>query len=423
MQTFFRKTIIYTFIAISFSSSAALAASLSLSPSGSDSYFVQGTAMDGVAGIQFDISYSASQSGTPSVTKGMLVGGAMFAANTTNNPIRVAIISTTPFSGNGTVAILTLPTGATNPSITSYSMIDSKGAPITSGSGIANNDSNLSTTPGIPFTNTTPTPTATPATTAPSTVPVATGSTIPSVLGTVTMAGESRENSQATPAAKGQEIAIQPVTKEPSVLLEEKNGETVKEKPAEQQKTAEATQVIYSSVLDRFRTYKGEVSPLILTALFSKPVAANVVQEPAIAITNGSDTIKVTFTLKQDEKSAPNFALTGSKMISLANSSDNAGVWTLEALPNKSTLATTITMISGNEIVEYPLVVVPTANEITDKETDFAIFLKDTGAKNPKRDLNGDGIHDYQDNYIYTAYYILLQKSKEKPAKAKTPAK
>jgi|GEM_PF-3983649 len=425
MQRFLIRIIFNTILFILFNVSALFAASLSISNSGSGIYSVQGIGMDGVAGIQFDIAYTASKLGTPTVTKGALVGGAMFAANITNNPIKVAIISTTAFSGSGVVATVSFSNSSNTsdtPTITSYSMIDSKGAAITADIKAVDNGNNLITIPGIPFSDNKPeiaVATATPAS-------AAVNSSIPSVLGTVTMPEESKEKSSSKPVTSEPETLTQPAATdtertEPAPI---KPDETATVQPIpEQDKKMETTQTTYSSVLDRFRNYKGEKSPLIFSALFSKPVAEHVFQEPAIAITNGVERVKVTFMLKQDEKTAPNFALTGSKMTNLVNSKDKPGRWIVEALPNKNVLSTTITMISGNEIVEYPLVVVPPANEITDKETDFAMFLKDTGAKSPKRDLNSDGVHDYQDNYIYTAYYLLLQKNKEKPGKTKLKLK
>jgi hypothetical protein len=42
---------------------------------------------------------------------------------------------------------------------------------------------------------------------------------------------------------------------------------------------------------------------------------------------------------------------------------------------------------------------------------DFAQFLKDGSEPKPKRDLNGDGRHDYQDDFIYTVNYLIVKDS------------
>lgn len=429
MNTLFK--LLYIIAAVSILSvSTAMAASLSIVAAGNGVYNIQGTSMDGVAGIQFDIIYE--QMTQPTVASGTLVGGAMLAANTSKSGnIKAAIISTTPFSGSGTVATITFASHSnTAPLPTlSYTMIDSKGGTIIPNVGSIDSGSSLSTTVTTPFIDSKPAPstaqstvsTNSSSTTQPSTLTTSSTST-PVVLGSVTMpATESKENTHVKQPKYEPEVLMQPSETEP-IIVPSKTPEAVTEKKAEPEKTVEPKQTTYSSVLDRFRNYRGELSPLILTALFSKPVAENVVQEPAIVVTNGTDKAVVTFMLS-DEKSAPNFALTESKMISLSSKRDEVSKWILEALPQKNTLKTTITMISGNEIVEYPLVVVPSANGITDKETDFALFLKDTGAKTPRRDLNGDGIHDFQDNYIYTAHYLILQKSNEKPKQLKPAVK
>lgn len=407
-----------TLIAILCSAVSVMAASISLVPTGNGMYTIQGSGMDGIAGIQFDIAYTAAQMGSPTIQKGNLVGDAMFAANT-NIPgvIKVAIISTASFNGNGTVATISFANhseGSNNPSISSYSLINSNGSPISPDSSLADTGSNgLSTT--APFSESS---TGTTATTTTTSASVSTGTTMG--LGNVSMPSEPKEN--VPPKTETPEHEVMPTsapnsesqqTAPPAEPIREAEKAVEPEKPQEQKI------ITYSSVLDRFRTYQGEQSPIILSALFSKPVTEHVTQEPAIAITNGKDTVKVTFVLPHDEKTAPNFALTGAKMVSLTNNKEHTSNWIIEAIPNLNSLKSSITMITGSQIVEYPLTVVPAAKEITDKETDFALFLKDSGAKTPRRDLNGDGIHDYQDNYIYTAYYLLLQQNKEKPKKSK----
>ncbi|MFZ2948992.1 MAG: cohesin domain-containing protein, partial [Desulfuromonadaceae bacterium] len=94
---------LFVFLLLVFS---AHAATISVIPSGPAAFSVEGAGMDGVAGIQFDITYDTASLGTPTVTQGGLITGAMFAANTTSRPglIKVAIIRTTAFSGSGQIA-------------------------------------------------------------------------------------------------------------------------------------------------------------------------------------------------------------------------------------------------------------------------------------------------------------------------------
>jgi len=79
---------------------------------------------------------------------------------------------------------------------------------------------------------------------------------------------------------------------------------------------------------------------------------------------------------------------------------------------------------------EIPLTVSPQADVDLDKsgsvtEADFQLFLKTRGTDDaPKFDLNGDGKRDYQDDYIFTANYLVKAGNVKKdlpPAPKKTP--
>lgn len=112
---------------------SAGSAVVSILPNGNSSYTVQGSAMDGVAGIQLDITYDATSLSSPTVTQGGLVAGAMFASNTSRPGfIKIAIISTQPFSGSGQIAIISFASKTGSGGITSIttSMIDGRGTAI-----------------------------------------------------------------------------------------------------------------------------------------------------------------------------------------------------------------------------------------------------------------------------------------------------
>ncbi|HXE96882.1 MAG TPA: cohesin domain-containing protein [Dongiaceae bacterium] len=99
--------------------------------SDASSYSIRATDLDGVAGIQLDITYDASSLATPTVTQGALVAGALFVANTaTPGLIKIAIISTNGFSGSGEIALVSFASKTGSGGITSISasMIDSQGA-------------------------------------------------------------------------------------------------------------------------------------------------------------------------------------------------------------------------------------------------------------------------------------------------------
>ena len=121
------------FLALFLTAAAALAADVSLTDSGDGRFSVNGAAMDGVAGIELSILYDSSLLASPVVTQGGLVSGGMMAANT-NNPgtIRVAIISTRPFTGSGQIIALHFPGRSGSGGITSFNakLINLQGAPV-----------------------------------------------------------------------------------------------------------------------------------------------------------------------------------------------------------------------------------------------------------------------------------------------------
>ncbi|MFZ4854859.1 MAG: cohesin domain-containing protein [Desulfuromonadaceae bacterium] len=106
---------------------------LSISPSSSGEYAIRGDNMEDAAGIELTISYDIATLSSPTVTQSGFISGAMMATNTiTPGKIKIAIISTKAISGNGQIATVSFATvtGTGNVSITSVTMIDTKGAPI-----------------------------------------------------------------------------------------------------------------------------------------------------------------------------------------------------------------------------------------------------------------------------------------------------
>jgi hypothetical protein len=113
--------------------------SLALIPSGNGSYTIQGTNMNGVASIQMSIAYDTSTLGSPSVTLGSLASGALLGVNTTTNPgfITIGIMSTTPFSGSGPIAVINFATwnAASALPLLSFNLTDINGNLLATSSG------------------------------------------------------------------------------------------------------------------------------------------------------------------------------------------------------------------------------------------------------------------------------------------------
>lgn len=427
MRHHFRHILLVVALSICFASLAS-GASVTITPSGEGSFAVQGDNMNGVSGIELTIGYDTSALTSPSVSWGGLIDGALSIANTTvPGTIRIAIIRTSPFSGSGQIAALSFAARNGSGGITSVSakMTDINGvnipaqpaiapaaAAIASSTIAASDTASASpapvTTPGVPFSQ--PAASRIPPAAAASTAPP-----VPSGLGTVTtLPGANLAKSEVL---QGEPKTVHPPeSSEAAVSATGELKQSPSEKSAEAIAPADAKQTVYSSVLDRFRTYQGERSPKSLLELFTKAVSPSIRQDPAVAISDGTATVRVTVDLSATRGTSTVFALTGAKMVSL-NKKDDSGTWVLDALPKVNSLKATVTATNSSSVIEFPLTVVPPAPAVSARQADFVAFLKDGGAKIPKHDLNGDGRHDYQDDFIYTAHYLIKSGAATKTAK------
>lgn len=164
--------------------------------------------------------------------------------------------------------------------------------------------------------------------------------------------------------------------------------------------------VSHRSNLDTFMSYRGERSPAILTALIGREISPTIRQEPAVALSDGRTRVRITVRLAPGDGSSPNFAPTGASLLSIARDPASPQSWVITLLPRQNASGASLTILSGNQLIDYPLTVAPPVAEVTGSEADFALFLRDSGVSPPRRDLNGDGRHDYLDDFIYTANYL-----------------
>jgi len=121
-----------------------------------------------------------------------------------------------------------------------------------------------------------------------------------------------------------------------------------------------------------------------------------------VVLSDGTTHVRITATLTSSAEQAPNFALNGARLVSLTKD-DQAGTWTVEALPLTNATKAGLTILNGSEVIEFPLTVAPPVKVAASSEADFAAFLKNSGKT---ADLNNDGVRDYLDDYIYTANYL-----------------
>ena len=409
-------TVVLSVLALGLCCTAARAISITVSPSGSGTFSIHGEAMNGVSGMQLTLGYDSAALSAPSVVQGSLVSGALLTSNTTTpGTIKIAIVRPSPFYGNGQIAAISFAgyNGSNGISSINARLIDANGANLPVFASITAGTS-------TPITAVAPPAPAPQATAAPASQPAAgvtTGTTFTSstsgatlLPGTVTMPGETRINEPKPPEppVSPPPEAVARADEAPSRPREEPEG-----KPVPPEKVAEPKQISYASVLDRFKAYDGERTPATMLALFEKPVAKELRQEPTIAISDGATSIRLHAALPKSAGSSPSFNLSGVELVSLQQD-DESGALVLELLPKKNSMRASVVIVTGHVVISYPLTVVPPA--ITPAGADFAAFMRDSGAKKPKFDLDGDGIHDYRDDYIATGLYLT-----RKPAVIKKP--
>ncbi len=408
------------FVLLAVSAHAARPA-VTINPAGNGKFSVQGASMDGVAGIQMDIFYDSSLLVIPSVAQGALVSGAMMAANTgVPGKITVAIVSTSGFRGAGEILSISFSSQSGIDGVTKVvaKMIDLKGvaiasdATITTSQGIQK-EGGFIAEPGVPFSKGQQEIAQT--TAAPVKVQTAAqGTTIPSgSVGTLTMTSDSNPSPQ--PVKESEKVYSEPV-KSPEAPVYTPPIDLAPVIP--KQKVEEMKHTVITGVLERFRMYRGERTPQILAALFSKKPSMIFTQAPDIAVSDGISVVTVTADLTgAQEAGAPNFALSEAKLVSL-KMGDKPGTWTVELVPVKGSLRAALTVLAGSTTTEVPITEVIPVKGLYFTEAESLVFYRDNGAAKPEYDLNGDAKHDYIDDFIYTAHYIL-QKSTVNSARKK----
>lgn len=404
------------------STSALAAATVSVSPTGELSYTVDGTGMESVAGIQLDITYDATSLNTPTAVKGSLVSGAVFAANTTRPGfIKIAIISTRPFSGSGQIASISFAAKTGSGGITSVisNMIDREGASLASTTGTQPNEAAApapqpDSTPGVPLSQTPQvTQTGQPGTTSTTAYP-----------GSVTLPSDQQQRADVPPVPSSTDPAFtgEPVQPEGTITEQTQPSGT----PAVEAKTEETPQyVVYKGIIDRFRTYSGSKSLPALSILFDKKVAQTIHQEPAILLSDGQSRATLTIDIPARITSSPNFAANGGTLVSFKQDKLSKSRWTVEILPKAGAIKVTVTIIAGAEEFEYPLTVAPPVKTVLTLDgSGWDRFIKEVGTTTATlHDLNADGVRDYVDEFIFVANHLAGKSAPAKPAvPSKTPA-
>ena len=419
MFSTFKNTILAAFILFC-STSSVLAASISIVPSGNPASFsVEGSGMDGVAGIQLNVTYDSASLATPTVTQSALVAGAMLAANTTQpGIIKIAIISTRAFSGSGQIATISFASKKGSGGIISITtdMIDSKGAAIAS-SGSVNLSSGTAateiiTTPGIPFSQPSTTTTNNTASTAATTTNTTAATTATqSFPGTITLPADLQQRAESQPAPSS---TVPAFSREPaeSIIAEEQNRTNPDSKAVETPQL-----VVYEGILERFKLYSGSKKFSTMVTLFDKKTAQTIHQEPAILLSDGRNIATLSIDIPATTNSSPSFAVNGGKLLSFKQDKQILDRRIIEILPDVGSVRTTVIIIAGAERFEFPLTVTPPVKtKLTLDESGWNKFLKEIGTvKAPLHDFNSDGVRDYMDEFIFIANCLAKKTTPPKP--------
>ncbi len=390
------------------------AASLTISSSGSGGFVLHGNGMDNVAALDITITYDTATLANPQVTSGGLITGALTAVNP-NVPgtVRMGIITTSPIKGDGIIATLAFDQVGNSPGgITAIkaNITNSNGNPLPVQAQIINppNETVIAPPNAGTQSGTTPSPAAS----------TPEGGRQIVIGGGIVPSDDSAASAKKEPAPAPE--AMPESVKEKGMVSQETvssaTGTIQSTQPTGQNKK------IYSqkSILERFREYKGERSVKALTELFSQEPAFGFRQDPAIVLSDGKATVKISFIAMSVGKKTPDVKLRGASLLSLKKDPDNTNTWIAELRPEKKAVSAMLVVSREKVNMEFPIFVAPEANVDLDKsgeetEDDFKVFLRDRGAaQKPLFDLNNDGKRDFVDDYIFTANYLVRKQTEAK---------
>jgi len=179
-----------------------------------------------------------------------------------------------------------------------------------------------------------------------------------------------------------------------------------------------AETVSNESVLERFRSYSGPRSKEALSGLFSLTANPVVRQQPLIAISDGRTAVMIAVKVSSADGTAPNFAVEGAKMLSLERKERDE--WLIKALPQAGTLHVSLLVVNGSVTQAFPLTVAPPLPQnVVASSQEFGSFLETPDTPEASHDLNGDGRHDYIDDYIYMANVLVIERESGRDLKAR----
>ncbi len=157
------------------------------------------------------------------------------------------------------------------------------------------------------------------------------------------------------------------------------------------------------SVLQRFKEFTGEKGLKAFAALFERNDGERIVQEPAIALSDGKTPVVIKLDLRSVPDHSPDIALLDAKLVSMQKAGEKS--WVIRVLPSEGAWEARLVLGTGKEIIDFPLVVAPLVeitNGIDEKNFLAALnnYLFDQAAMH-----NGQS-EPCRDEYIFTANYL-----------------
>ena len=377
------------------------ASTLTIAPSSDGVYALQGSGMDSVAAMDITVSYDSTTLASPQFTQGDMISGAMVAVNDTiPGTVRIGIVRTTPVTGTGVIAMLTFTrrgdgTGKILALKSSVSDINGKPLPV-----ISQISQQSDTT--VDASNTS----------------VITGESATTSLASIAPAGAGLSAKLVGPSSmfegkgglsaeqsSGTGTAIEPASDSQSTTGSAgASGITAASEPSRNKIQQ------FDSVLMRFKKFRGERTAKAVIGLFAQDEMVSYHQEPAVALSDGKTSIRVTFISSTGEIKAADVAVMGARVVSVKKDPDYTNTWIAELMPEKDAYEASFAVSDGTLKRIYPLTVAPKIDMKMNKpgsmtEKELSAYLSDQ-----RQDVNKDALKNYLDDYIYTANYLFVTK-------------
>ena len=414
-------------LALSCSQPAFAVSTFTVLSSGNGDFELQGEALESVAALDITITYDTVTLSNPKVTAGSFLSGALTAVNTNvAGSVRIGIITTSALQGSGILAKLDFDQVGNSPGriiAVKASIANSSGTPLPVLAMFVNPSSDSAVVETTSADKGTQSNTSASSASAPApTSGTASSAGQQVVIVGLVPSGESAGTKIAEPPAAPD--ALPEPVKEPVKEIEMVPQRTATSAPDVEKPVTPISQdkKIYTqkSVLELFREYKGERSMKAFMALFDRDPLIGFTQTPAIGLSDGKATVKISFIAIPSGKSAPAIKVKDATVISLKKDTDNTNTWIAELRPDMKDLSAVLIVPQEKTNMEFPIIASPKIAVDLDKsgkvtEADFKLFLSDRGTvKKPKFDLNGDGKRDFVDDYIFTANYIVKKPARNK---------